>query len=307
METKKYTITSEYLKNIFTTSDTSLISLSPKSDIEKHIKIEKNTMTPTSKRILDGLTPESRKRMADDINEDNIEFDEKERKSISDDPDYSYFENQEIGIILEKWICVNFKCKCGSNYLKYNNPNMPVIDIKCSNDNHDITFYGPKYYQIKSTEDKKMNHHGYKYFDITKHYIHVGSRKYGEICHSIKTSDKDKELLIGYMCITYRKINNDNIRIITKSSFILTPKTDASILSKSENYYEYITPYRKALIIDFKPDLFIKTPIESVDINIHQQYNQESIIKGLRLSYEQKYLKYKQKYLNLKNKLKYLY
>ena len=208
MASQKTKITSEYLKDLFITSDTSLILLSEKhdktdkKDIEKIKEIEeidKTKLTPFSKQLLKSLSPYSRKRMADDLYKDDIKIGKIEMKNTDDDPDYSYFENQEIGIILEKWICVNFFCRCGSKYIKYTNPNMPVIDIKCSNDTHDITLYGPKYYQIKSTQNNKLNHYGYKYFDIKHHYIHVGSRKYGDICHNIQTSDMDKELIIGYI------------------------------------------------------------------------------------------------------------
>jgi hypothetical protein len=243
--------------------------------------------------------------MADELGDDDIKISEIESKTMSDDPDYSYFENKEIGIMFEKWICVHFICKCGSKYVKYNNPNMPVIDIKCSNDEHNITLYGPKYFQIKSTQNNKLNHSGYKYFDIKYYYIHVGSRTYGEICHNIKTSDIDKELLIGYMCITYKKIDDNNIQIIKDLSFILIPKTDPPIILKSEKYYDYIELYPKAVMIRFNPDLFDITQIDSDRININQQYDEQIFLKVKPISYEQKYLKYKQKYLNLKNKLKY--
>jgi hypothetical protein len=309
MTTKKIIITPEYLKDMFMTSDTSLISLSSKSKkssksyIEEHGELDRSKYTPFSKQLLESLTPYSRKRMADELHEDDREISRIEIKTAEDDPDYSYFENQEIGVILEKWICVNLKCNCGSKYVKYINPNMPIIDIRCSNEKHDITLYGPKYYQIKSTQNNKLNHYGYKYFDIKEHYIHVGSRKYGEICHSIITSDIEKDLLIGYMCITYKKINNDNIKIIKHLSFILSPKTDSSILAKSERYYTYIEPYPKAIMISFNPDLFDINFIESHIINIHQQYDEQLFVKAIPISYEQKYLKYKQKYLELKRNI----
>ena len=53
-------------------------------------------------------------------------------------------------------------------------------------------------------------------------------------------------------------------------------------------------------MIKFNIKLFDIIFITSIDINIHEKYIKEKIIKAIQLSYEQKYI-------NLRNKLKYLY
>jgi len=53
-------------------------------------------------------------------------------------------------------------------------------------------------------------------------------------------------------------------------------------------------------MIKFNIKLFDIIFITPIDINIHEKYIKEKIIKAIPLSYEQKYI-------NLRNKLKYLY
>jgi hypothetical protein len=306
---KPIQLTNDFLKNLFITSDVEEITLILKKNKSRDKSRDKSKIaekkmvsqyTPSTKALLEPLSERSKRRMIEDITDDNKRIKLIEQEHESDDPDYSYFENKEIGVFLEKWYCANYLCKCGGQFFKYTNLNMPVIDIKCSNHhNHKIEIHGPRYYQVKSTEDNKI-YKGYKYFDLENHYIHVGSKRYGEICHNITTTDEDKELLIGYICITYDKINDDTIRIKEDKSFILNTK----IYDKEpkRNYYTYITPYRNAIMIDFDINLFDIVYIKSQIINIYQKFNEKIIQKTLPFTFYEKYIKYKLKYLELKNK-----
>lgn len=299
-------IDKDYIKDLFYKSE--VAEIIPTKIIKKDIyttpvksdgKILEEKITPVTKAIIDSLSPYSQKRMRMDIEEDNKRLRLSETKDEDIDPDYTYFENKEIGLFLEKWYCANYLCVCGKKFVKYTNKNMPIIDIRCSNIKHDIQKYGPIYYQIKSTESN-TTFNGYKYFDLSKHYIHTGSKKYGELCHNIKTNDIDKNLLIGYICISYKKYEDDSdnkIQIIEKESFKLAPKIDFN--SSSELYYKYIDPppYKNAIIIMFNEKICNIELIKKNIINIHQQFNELTLDDEF---FYMKYIKYKLKYLDLK-------
>ena len=304
-------ITKDFIKNLFKTSNViEITKIIPSPIKEKSIPFREITegtsiMTPFTKAILEPLTVRSKRKMVEELEEDNKRIRKIETEQESDDPDYTYFENKEIGVFLEKWYCANYKCSCGSNFLKYIKPNMPIIDIRCSNESHNINTFGPKYYQIKSTENDKI-YNGYKYFDLDKNYIHVGSRRYGEICHNITTmdTDEDKELLIGYICITYEKINDNNIKILSHKSFKLNPRSHSELYKEpQQKYYTYNSRYPDAIMIDFDITLFYIEKIESQIININQQFDEKIIYQAIPLSFYEKYIKYKLKYLELKNKI----
>ncbi len=145
---------------------------------------------------------------------------------IEDKP-YNEIDGSEMGVYIESWICANLKCPgCNESTLyKYSHPNMPVIDVACVNPNHELN-QGPRYYQIKATQNIYRN----LYFTRTPvlhsptGYIKVGSKRYGKFSHQIKVtdSDEDKELSIGYICISYKSIGNMQININSDLSFILT-------------------------------------------------------------------------------------
>lgn len=311
MSKEQNIITKKDLLELFNTSKvTEIIPLKTihddKYDLEDdtYNDILPKEFTPFTKAILEPLTVRSKRKMVEELEEDNKRIRKIETEQESDDPNYSYFENKEIGVFLEKWYCANYKCSCGSIFLKYTKSNMPIIDIRCSNKSHNINTFGPKYYQIKSTENNKI-YKGYKYFDLDENYIHVGSKKYGEICHNITTidTDEDKELLIGYICITYDIITDDNnyIKIIPEKSFKLNP-----LIYKKEPqqmYYTYNSRYRGAIMIDFNKTLFDISHIDSQIIYIHQQFDEKIIPNAIPLSFYEKYIKYKLKYLELKNKI----
>jgi len=194
---------------------------------------------------------------------------------------YKYFENKDVGVFMEKWICANIRCTCSGKFAKYSNPNMPVVDIKCINPGHDINIHGPKYYQVKSTEiGTKM--FDFEYFQLNPYQLlFVGSPSYGKYSHEIKGGDIDKRTLIGYICIKYKKINDSTININKDVSFILIPNMQVTPELQMELYYTYIEGMRKPMI-RFNTKLFTIQFMKTIDIdmsqiNIYTRYDEKPI------------------------------
>lgn len=184
------------------------------------------------------------------------------------DPDFTYSSSSEVGVLLEYWVCANMKCPiCEGELHKYALTNMPVIDVKCSNDAHTFNM-GPKYFQIKATES---NSNGLLYFTLKRFldnmngFITVGSRRAGIFSHNVKPSrivrgdTTSMNLLIGYICIeyTYYSANNRNIKLNLHNSFILLPQTKIkrSLIKKPNNYYyEYIDTITGKPTIKYNPE-----------------------------------------------------
>jgi len=265
--------------------------------------------TPMSLALLNMVTPgPSRERLRRDLQRDDEAVAQIEELQEIDDPLYKFFNsNSGIGLYLELWVCVNIPCPgCGGKLYKYNNPNMPVVDVRCINPSHTI---GPLYYQIKATERDVM-HNNLFYFSLTENYICVGSRRYGEKCHQIKGTSRDKRILIGYICIEYNKKDDSNIMIINNKSFILVPDLTNT---KDSNYYTYNKEPRSDKIerISFDPDMMIKPitfqdRLPTIDKNVSLNLTYENIDMPLTDRALIKYLIMKMKYLNLKKNIKYI-
>ena len=311
-------INEDYIYNLFETQTKKEIVINGEKRrsgrlFEKNQSTEEYSLSPNAKKILEHLTPLSKERMIIDMTNDDIDIEKSELLYEENDPLYTYFENNDVGIFMELWICSNLLCpgcKKGK-LLKYLNPNMPVVDVMCSNDNHKFED-GPKYYQIKSSE-KNTFFRGSRYFNLKDKYIHIGSIKYGKLCHQIKLGDSfdKKRILIGYICVEYVKINDRFISIDLNNSFILIPKLNLIPTTPIESdleYYTYIDT--KIPKITFNPLLF--------DIFTFKMYNNDRLFKNINIDlifdmivfipeylklklFEKKYLKYKKKYLNLKS------
>ena len=228
--------------------------------------------SPMTKRILESLTPTSSYYMKKTLREDDIQHDIEIGKNEEDDPLFEYYENTEIGVFLEYWLCYNIRCPvCGGELGKFTSPNQAVIDLKCMNSSHDV-----KYFQVKSTESGKT-YIGKKYFNLDKSnqnnsYIRVGSTKYGYAAHIIKPSDIDKGTLIGYICIEYSLGHDRHIKINKDKSFFVIPNVSSKI---DEHYYDYINLMPPIVKFNLKNNI-IKTfrdeNITTLNVNLDTSY-----------------------------------
>jgi hypothetical protein len=177
--------------------------------------------------------------------------------------DEEFVPTDNYGKLVETWYADTCLCPVclRPSLRRYVNNNFPTIDVICINEKHLFT-HGVKFFQIKSMNVNSTYVGGLtypKYFDIDNCYIHVGSRKFGEIVHNIGTisSDFEKKILIGYICICFAKVPLQNkLRVICNKSFIVLPKTTflrRQLFTESEedddlsifecvdaNYYGYV-------------------------------------------------------------------
>lgn len=152
-------------------------------------------------------------------------------EAIIEQKDEAYVNYENRGKLIECWIADNLKCPCcNENSLRrYYRDNFPAIDLVCINQLHTFEL-GVRFFQIK-TSLKGSLFNGAKYFDLKNNFIHVGSRKFGNIIHDIQIDDNDivKKNLVGYICIEY--VENDKFIKISNGSFLVLPKTYTSSIS----------------------------------------------------------------------------
>jgi hypothetical protein len=325
-------ITEQYIYNLFETENLVEVEIGGEKrrserlqTVPQHLPLSTNAI-----RILEHLSPESQERMIQDFYFDDLKLMNKQLQEEDEDISYIYFENKEIGPFIELWLCANMRCPgCKTGRLvKYANPNMPVIDVKCSNSEHTL-FHGPKYYQIKSSESGTV-FHNQNYFNLFEKYIKVGSPRYGKICHDVKVGDdiNKKQILIGYICIEYVYPSDitRKISINLNKSFILIPNLqiylqipDNDYESLNLKYYTYLSE-APLPVITFDERLF---KIYTLNMFAEEQNISKSIFNNInvdlifnttehipeylkrRLIFQKKYLKYKQKYLKLKKNIYY--
>ena len=139
-------------------------------------------------------------------------------------PLYIDFDNN--GKNIECWVADNMRCPCcGAKSLRrYVRDNMPCIDLVCSNPEHKFAD-GVKFFQVKS-KSSTVIYEPHKNFNFETKQIHTGSKSIGQYSHSIDTSGDYYKLLMGYICIEYRKIIKEPNEIIEilPCSFIVLPK-----------------------------------------------------------------------------------
>lgn len=282
----------EDILELFESEQVMLIVPSTSSPEEKMLKqsledssINHYMFSPKTKELLEAFSPISKERLAREFQQDDEKIKLLEEEQEIKDFLYKYFENKDVGVFMEKWICANMTCPCSGKFAKYSNPNMPVVDIKCINPGHNINIHGPKYYQVKSTEIG-TNMFGFEYFQLNpKQYIFVGSPAYGKYSHEIKGGDVNKRLLIGYICIKYNKVNDWTININGNESFILIPKMQVIPQLQMESYYTYIKGMFKPMIT-FNTNLFTIQLMKNIDIkldgiNIYTLYDEKLVIKPI--------------------------
>jgi hypothetical protein len=212
-----------------------------------------------TEKILEHLSPQSKLYVSRLFEEDDKLLEKMDKEEEELDKIYTYFENQEVGTYLELWVCTNIRCPgCMRKLLKYKSLSQPVVDVKCSNPSHNILYHGPKYYQIKATEQNKVMN-GKKYFSKDEYYIKVGSKRFGYNAHNIKLSDSldIKKILIGYICLEYKRPNPDTRFIILdkEKSFIVKPYITKRLKTgEIDNYYYTYTDDVIPTIL-FNPDI----------------------------------------------------
>ncbi len=342
----------EYPKNKYGLRKRTSDDMSVYMDIDSLLSEEQTMkkqkiLTPSSELIgFDGLSPLSKKIvLAESVSRrqgliyailaDDKKIDAITRKLDTMDDDYSFILPSEVGNYMELWICANLRCPgCRVGKLfKYISSNMPVIDVRCVNPEHNLLQHGPIFFQIKSTE-KHSHLFGRKYFtrvpikDYPSGYIKVGSKRFGIYSHSITPVDSvdDKYISIGYICITYKYLTNRRfVSIDLHNSFVVLPNLAFHSRTRSNSYYyQYIPNLLNIPIISFNPDRHIVAVLTFAELAIRDgyllglfrninldkkyittpYYKPTPATRELNLyeptDYESKYLYYKNKYLKLK-------
>jgi len=321
-------VSSLQLYNLWTSSK--LISLIKDENpvmIQQPIKLDQSIdtlLTPFSKKIYDSVTTTEKKRLLEDFKYDNEIIDIINQKQEKEDAEYIYADDTPgtIGFYIEGWLTINYQCPICHEFSlkKFLLPNMPVIDLICTNPLHKIN-NGVKFFQVKSGITDSIFFKDRQYFSKKESiindnkyngYIYVGSKKYGYNAHNINSSADNKDILIGYICINYSFIDDNNIKINIQNSFILLPDKSKNIGDVS--YYHYIDDSFGKPIISWnanlvKMDVFMPSTFNIV-INLSIIYKelisdniQKSTVKRKLFGgnlYYYKYLKYKNKYLKLK-------
>jgi hypothetical protein len=180
--------------------------------------------------ILEYLTPISKAVMEDDIEIDNEIITKLKEMQEKEDDDYILYESN-YGKLIECWIADNMNCPCCDavqSLRRYSSPSMPVIDLVCINPEHNLS-HGVKFFQVKASNgslflDKPYFNYDTNLTNPNANTIHVGSRKLGEMVHTINPQRPIfiKKILCGYICINYNE-NEDNLVINLSKSFIVLP------------------------------------------------------------------------------------
>jgi hypothetical protein len=234
-------------------------------------------VSPFTQTILSNLSDEDAKKYLKDYLRENEILKKIQEKIDENDPEFKFTSPSQVGIVLEYWVCAHIKCPvCDGELHKYSFNNMPVIDVRCSNEKHTFNS-GPKYFQIKVSEENAallyftLN----RFLDHMNGFITVGSERLGKFSHKVtpggvmnKRNDDDKRLLIGYICITYTYISTNNryIKVNLHKSFILLPSTtinEKSINMINDYYYKYINTITNKPTIVYNPEFVDMIRFES--------------------------------------------
>jgi hypothetical protein len=205
----------------------SKILQTPKRNIKMSSKLKDYELNLTPS-ITEFISPRSRDWIERDFENDDEIIQKLEAMQEIIDPAYVQYEN--YGVPIEAWISNNMLCPCCNekSLRRYANPNTPVIDVICINPNHTMV-QGVRFFQIKASNGSLFM--GKPYFIYggdpdDANTIHVGSRRFGKLVHSItpQSEPEEKKLIIGYICIRYDDISENSLRINLDRSFIVLPK-----------------------------------------------------------------------------------
>jgi hypothetical protein len=275
----------------------------PQTPIRKTaFKTDIESVSPYTRNIISLLSKEDAVKYVADYLKENKTAKRIQDDIDSNDPEFTYTLASEVGIFLEYWVCVNIKCPiCMGELHKYILTNMPVIDVKCSNEKHTFNM-GPKYFQIKaSDEDSALLYFTLNsFFDQEHGFITVGSRNPGNFSHRVKPSEAiqirhedDKKLLIGYICIEYKyySANKRYIKLNLHKSFILLPKLKiaSKILINNDYYYKYIQTITGKPTIIYNPEFVQMRRFESLTDDLLKKVlnSKKQIIINLDTIYEE--------------------
>lgn len=274
----------EDLQKIFFNKN--LVSLStyePKTPPRNTNITSNNDLTPMSKSIYDAVSPASKPYILMDLISDNAEIDAIENKMFDLDPDYQEkMENQGLGFFMEEYLCVHGFCPvCNQQTLKkYQQPNIPVVDLVCVNTEYHLQKNECFLFQVKISLSNTST-----YFSLKQNKIVVGSKIFGNPSHlRLGTDYLEQKLIVpGYICL---KLNNYPLELQTyvidqRNSFVLIPKYH----NNTNNYYYMYTDKRNIFgknIITWNQSMVDTLPISLVisSIKINHEFYSENILKN---------------------------
>lgn len=237
-------------------------------------------ITPFSKLLLSVVSPQSKGKLLKELRADDFQLEQIERKAEELDPDYQEkLDNGRLGFYMENFVSWYGICPiCQEPTLrKYFQSNVPVVDFVCINKEYHLQTNTCFLFQLKISLTND-------YFSFLKQTISVGSRRYGEIPHSVKGSDSlsMKRVVPGYICL---KLNRTRLfqvyQIDPNESFILVPDYQ-SFLNLS--YYEYLNTkdkYGKDMI-SWNPSMFSTPAVDFIlsTLMVGHKFFDEEIIKN---------------------------
>jgi hypothetical protein len=320
-------ITEEYLNYLFFKSGLVNIDIAKRSERLTELrkgetyKPQRNgEFTPMKQKILEYEGPENREALLAELTKDDREITGIESSQFLDDPDYvEKMSNSGLGFYMESFVSYYGKCPgCGQVSLKkFRNCSIPAVDFVCINkefhEKHNICIL----FQLKISISES---HDYFYTSADGNkFINIGSRRYGEIPHSIKgSSSLDlKKLAIGYICLKLITKEDGTYQINPALSFCVYPNLQ---LLHDKQYYNYPGPVSSGhnpIIVDmsmmnniliesiFTEGIVVGTPFVEQTISnpydlVSKKIDFSDAAMGKSGGYYYKYMKYKSKYLKLK-------
>lgn len=236
-------------------------------------------VTPMTKMILSTLTPNSREFMRRDLQADTEIIEKMEKIELENDPDYlEKMANSGLGFYMENFISYYGVCPVCKEYTlrKYFHSNVPVVDFVCVNKDYHLKTNTCFLFQLKISL-------GDEYFSLKRQTISIGSRRYGELPHTVKGNDNIdyKRIVPGYICLKLIPREMQNYQIDVINSFIIVP--DYNNMS-NRSYYEYL-PYTDKYgkdIITWHSNMFIMLLIGDIltTLNVTHEFFSEMIIEN---------------------------
>lgn len=239
-------IDTKILYELFLTKPLREVTKSGDFDFEEQLimpdvpKTPTMTATPFTKMILGALGTEEREGMLDEFKKDDNTINLLEGIDAESDPDYlEKLENNKLGFYMEDFVIYHMKCpvchKAGT-LKKYSVPNMPVVDIVCTNTDDHIDHKAKTVkcflFQIKIKVGDS------NYFDGLNKKISVGSKKFGFNAHNVSGNQKlwRKCVVPGYICLTLDQ-KTDTTYIILPRSFVVVPDYNDK---RPTTFYNYL-------------------------------------------------------------------
>lgn len=257
--TENYNIIKEIKKRKITENNNEILLRYPKRNrISTNETIYIDHATELTPLILSYITPSKREDLYGKLQEDDDVI--KELNDLIDENNLEYVNYENYGKLIEIWLADNMRCPCcGEKTLRrYARDNFPIIDLVCINLNHDDETV--RFFQVKTSyltnDSPSFLLNGEPYFSLKNNTIMVGSKKWGLFVHNIKCSDDiiKKKILIGYICILFKK-SNDKIYINKKKSFIVLPYVNLSYNEDPDKTYYNYTDFSIHPQIYFDPDV----------------------------------------------------